>query len=103
MPADRLSVFAGDLPAQPDKGEQTPISAPQLPQHLPPLLLTIQQLAVLLSRSVAALERDDSAGRIPRPQRIGRAKRWRVAEISDWVEAGCPSRREWEARRRNQR
>jgi predicted DNA-binding transcriptional regulator AlpA len=64
------------------------------------LLTDIVGLSRLLCRSVAALERDQAAGRIPRPLRIGRSKRWPVAEIAAWIEAGCPDRRTWEFRRK---
>lgn len=58
-----------------------------------PLLIDIQQLAVLLGRSVASLERDQAAGRLPAPVRIGGSKRWRRADIEAWVAAGCPTRK----------
>jgi len=57
-----------------------------------PLLVDIQQLAVLLTRSVASLERDQAAGRLPAPVRIGGSKKWRQADIEAWVAAGCPVR-----------
>jgi predicted DNA-binding transcriptional regulator AlpA len=66
---------------------------------LPPLLVDICGLSQLLKRSVASLYRDDSAGRLPAGLKIGASKRWRYSEIVAWVEAGCPSRREWEAQK----
>jgi len=70
------------------------------PPQLQPLLVDIIGLSKLLCRSVPALERDQVAGRIPRPLRIGRSKRWRLQEIMQWIEIGCPDRKTWEARRR---
>lgn len=67
---------------------------------LPPLLIDIQQLSALLARSTASLERDEAAGRLPAPLRLGGSKRWRYAEIEAWVAAGCPERKTWEAMRR---
>ena len=64
------------------------------------LLLDIKALAVLLSRSVPSLRRDDAAGRLPAALRIGGAKRWRVDEIRRWVDAGCPDRKTWQATER---
>lgn len=61
------------------------------------LLIDIKTLATLLDRSVRSLERDDRAGRLPRPIRLGRSKRWRVAEVRAWLAAGCPGRSFWEA------
>jgi prophage regulatory protein len=63
---------------------------------MPPLLLAISDLAVALSRSPASLHRDDAAGRLPAPLRIGGSKRWRHADIALWVELGCPPRAEFE-------
>lgn len=57
-----------------------------------PLLIDIKCLAVLLNRSVASLERDQAAGRLPAPVRIGSSKKWRRADIEVWVAAGCPAR-----------
>jgi hypothetical protein len=50
---------------------------------------------------VPSLHRDDAAGRLPAALRIGGSKRWRYADIAEWVELGCPSRADFEARRRN--
>jgi predicted DNA-binding transcriptional regulator AlpA len=61
------------------------------------LLIDIRQLAALLSRSVASLERDQAAGRLPAPVRVGGSKRWRRAEVEAWVAAGCPAGKAWEA------
>ena len=65
---------------------------------LTPLLIDINGLAIVLSRSVASLHRDDAAGRLPAALRIGGSKRWRLSEISEWVKAGCPCRSEWQSR-----
>jgi predicted DNA-binding transcriptional regulator AlpA len=52
---------------------------------------------------VPSLHRDDAAGRLPAALRIGGSKRWRYAEITAWVEAGCPTRAEWAAIKHNHR
>src|SRR5262249_27446510 len=62
-----------------------------------PLLLDINALALVLSRSVPSLYRDDAAGRIPAAVRVGGSKRWRASDIALWVELGCPPRSEFEA------
>lgn len=72
---------------------------PGSPTNGAALLIDIRQLAALLSRSVASLERDQAAGRLPAPVRVGGSKRWRRAEIEAWVAAGCPARAAWDARR----
>ena len=60
------------------------------------LLIDIGQLAALLRRSVASLERDQAAGRVPAPLYVGGSRRWRRAEIVAWVAAGCPARDRWD-------
>jgi predicted DNA-binding transcriptional regulator AlpA len=60
------------------------------------LLIDIQVLSGLLSRSVASLERDQAAGRLPAPVYVGGSRRWRRAEVEAWVAAGCPERVRWE-------
>ena len=66
--------------------------------ELPPLLVDIVELSKLLQRSVASLHRDDAAGRLPAGLKLGASKRWRYAEIADWVAAGMPDRKNWAAR-----
>lgn len=51
------------------------------------LLVDIKQLAALLARSVASLERDQAAGRLPTPVYVGGSKRWRWAEVEAWEAA----------------
>jgi predicted DNA-binding transcriptional regulator AlpA len=44
-----------------------------------------------------------SAGKVPRPNKLGGKTLWRVPELREWIAAGCPSRKEWEAMRRLQK
>lgn len=62
-----------------------------------PLLITAREAAALCGRSLRCWRTWDSAGRIPRPVRIGRSTLWRAEELRRWVEAGCLRRAEWEA------
>jgi predicted DNA-binding transcriptional regulator AlpA len=65
-----------------------------------PLLLNADQAASLCGVSSATWYRMASSGRCPAPLRLSAGcVRWRVEELRDWIEAGCPPRREWEARR----
>ncbi len=66
------------------------------------LLVAASELATLLGLSLRTVRRLDCSGKLPRPVRIGGAVRWRVEEIAAWLEADCPSRRQWEAIRKNQ-
>lgn len=95
MLPDTLPIRPSPEPAVANSLTAAPATPP-----MQPLLVDIAALAMLLARSVPALERDQSAGRIPRPLRLGRSKRWALAEIEEWVLAGMPGRREWEVRRR---
>lgn len=56
-----------------------------------PLLITAQEFADLMQLSVRTLWRLSSAGQIPEPVRIGGAVRWRRADVTFWVEQGCPA------------
>lgn len=89
-------------PRQPPRSELSEIDAYQAaitqihsPEAPAPLLASIDDLAVMLSRSIPSLRRDDAAGRLPTALRIGGSKRWRVEEVNRWVLAGCPDRRTW--------
>lgn len=55
------------------------------------LLLSATSAAALCGISPDTLRRLADAGSAPRPLRLGRAVRWRRADIEVWVEAGCPS------------
>jgi predicted DNA-binding transcriptional regulator AlpA len=59
--------------------------------------LNIKELAALLGVSVRHVERLDCAGKLPRPLRLGRAKRWSVNEIKSWLAVDCPEREPWQA------
>jgi len=62
-----------------------------------PLLVTAKQAAAMCGKSLRTWRTWDSAGWIPQPVRIGRSTLWRIDELREWVEAGCPRREEWEA------
>jgi excisionase family DNA binding protein len=55
------------------------------------MLITPEETARLLEISERTLWRLLSAGRVPKPVRIGRSTRWRLAEVRDWIERGCPA------------
>ncbi len=71
-------------------------SSPSAP---PALLLRARDAAAVCGVSLATWHRWHASARCPAPVRIGATVRWRADELRSWVEAGCPSRREWEARR----
>jgi predicted DNA-binding transcriptional regulator AlpA len=62
-----------------------------------PLLLPAEVAACLCGRSRASWWRDHAADRVPAPIRLGGRTLWRAEELRQWVAAGCPERRTWEA------
>lgn len=62
------------------------------------LLVNARQAAAMCGKSLRTWRSWDAAGWIPRPVRIGRSTLWRLAELNQWIAAGCPRRLAWEAR-----
>ena len=54
------------------------------------LLIQAEELAALLNVSERTLWRLLSAGKIPEPVRLGRSTRWRLDEVRQWINDGCP-------------
>ena len=65
-----------------------------------PLLLSAEEVAHLLGFSATHWWRMHSAQQVPSPVHIGRLTRWRLAEIKEWVNAGCPPRCKWNTDRK---
>jgi predicted DNA-binding transcriptional regulator AlpA len=81
LAAGRSGKSADDLPSPDPAGGAT-------------LLLSTEDLARELRTSTKTIARMDSAGRLPKPVKIGgRLKRWPRQAIVEWIAAGCPSRR----------
>ncbi|MBP7748480.1 MAG: helix-turn-helix domain-containing protein [Phycisphaerae bacterium] len=59
-------------------------------QSVPAELADESAVGTLLGVSGRTVARMVDAGRLPAPVRIGRLKRWRLAEVRAWVAAGCP-------------
>jgi prophage regulatory protein len=59
-----------------------------------PLLINADDVAGMLKISKTTLWRLRSSGRVPRPVRIGGSVRWRLSEISGWIEEGCADPRQ---------
>jgi predicted DNA-binding transcriptional regulator AlpA len=62
-----------------------------------PLLVTARVAAEMCGKSLRTWRTWDTAGRIPRPVRIGRSTLWRIDELRAWVAAACPRRDVWES------
>ena len=70
------------------------------PAALASLCTDAAGVARMLNVSVRTVRRLDDGGRLPAALPLGRAKRWSIAEIEDWIAAGSPPRRQWTAMRR---
>jgi excisionase family DNA binding protein len=53
-------------------------------------LLSVDDVAAMLSISGRHVYRLADAGRMPRPVKLGGAVRWDRLAIADWIAAGCP-------------
>ncbi|RLS97732.1 MAG: AlpA family phage regulatory protein [Planctomycetota bacterium] len=61
------------------------------------LVVRAKELAKLLSVSLVHIRRMDSAGKLPKPIRLGGCVSWRRGEIEAWILAGTPNREKWQA------
>jgi len=67
------------------------------PTALSPLLLDAAACAALCNVSRATWFSWQASGQIPAPcLSKGNVRRWSVAEIQAWIQAGTPSRDRWE-------
>ncbi len=62
-------------------------------------LLDVKGVARLLAVSIRQIWKMNATGRMPAPIRLGRAVRWRRAELEDWIASGCPPREQWDEAR----
>jgi predicted DNA-binding transcriptional regulator AlpA len=59
------------------------------------LLIDVKTTAKLLNVSDRMVYRLADQKAAPRPVKLGALVRWRLAEIIEWVDSGCPSRWQW--------
>jgi excisionase family DNA binding protein len=55
-----------------------------------PLLISVDELAMILKISPRSVWRLLSAGKLIEPVRIGGTVRWRFHEVKNWIDQGCP-------------
>ena len=60
-------------------------------------LLSAKALGQKLSLSKRQIFRLNSCGKVPKPIRIGGSIRWSEQSISEWLAAGAPDRKTFEA------
>lgn len=65
------------------------------------LLIGMKLFAHFLNISPRMLARLQAEEAIPAPVRLGKLKRWRLAEILEWIEADCPPQRVWVQKRQD--
>jgi hypothetical protein len=63
------------------------------------LLVDVHAVGRLLSCSARHVEDLHREALMPAARRLGRLLRWDVAELREWVTAGCPDRQTWEAQK----
>jgi predicted DNA-binding transcriptional regulator AlpA len=59
------------------------------------LCTNVRGVATMLNVSIRTVYRMNDAGALPEPLTFGGLKRWRIAEIEDWLRAGSPARKSW--------
>ncbi|HKI38264.1 MAG TPA: helix-turn-helix domain-containing protein [Gemmataceae bacterium] len=99
LPPESAPAPTAEEPRTTEAGGRKARAAAVLAAAGEPLLLTAGQASRLYGASAATWYRWVSAGRVPAPVRIGATVRWRREELEAHISAGCPPRREWEARR----
>jgi excisionase family DNA binding protein len=55
------------------------------------VLTDLRGVAARLLVSERTVERWYEAGRMPPPMKLGRLRRWSVADVEGWIAAGCPA------------
>ena len=60
-------------------------------------LLSAKTVGQKLSLSKRQIFRLSACGKFPKPLKIGGSVRWIASEIENWLAAGAPDRRTWEA------
>jgi predicted DNA-binding transcriptional regulator AlpA len=73
-----------------------PATDPAVPTTpMAPLLIDAKHLAESLSLGLRTVRAMNTTGKLPAPVRLGGRVVWRLAEVTDWVNAGCPDRTTW--------
>jgi len=57
-----------------------------------PTLINAKELAGILGVSQRTIWRLISTGKLIQPIRIGSNVRWRLGEITQWIDEGCPTK-----------
>ena len=68
-----------------------------------PQLLRARELAAILHVSQRHVWRMKAAAKLPKTVEIGDCVRWIQSDVEAWINLGCPSQRQFEARKAAQR
>jgi hypothetical protein len=68
--------------------------------EMKPILLRIRQAAKLCNVAPKTWRSWSLLGKIPKPIKLGKLHFWRYDELVRWIEAGCPSRKLWDIKRK---
>lgn len=55
------------------------------------VLADLRGVAARLLVSERTVERMVEAGKMPPPMKLGRLRRWRLADVESWIASGCPA------------
>ncbi len=72
------------------------MSTKKTTQNVAQMLLNYRQTAEFLGISVNHLIRLNNAEKIPAPIRMGKSIRFNQQELQNWINAGGPSRNQWQ-------
>jgi hypothetical protein len=85
-PANAGNAPTASMPILPFKTGENRRALPTCASHIIEPLLSLDDLAVILKCSRRWIERERSAGRIPKPDiQLGKCPRWRVETIRRWI------------------
>ena len=70
------------------------------PTEFSKVLVRADEIEKFLGIKVITWRRQNKLGKTPAPIIIGRGQFWRYQEVLNWVEAGAPNRKIWEAIRK---
>jgi predicted DNA-binding transcriptional regulator AlpA len=79
----------------------TPIVPAPEPPRLEPEQVCAADAARLAGVSQSSWWRLHASGMVPRPNKLGGRTLWRVRELRQWIQVGCPARSQWEALQHN--
>jgi excisionase family DNA binding protein len=88
-------ALVSDAPPTTENSSMTVTTPP--PADSSAALLDVRAVARLLACSVRHVYRLADSSRMPPPVRLGALVRWPRSAIENWIAAGCPDARTWEA------